>query len=134
MGLVAFQDWLGELQQALEAGDAATLSHLFSEDAVFHDAPFIAPIDGRDAIRASFAEELAERRDVTFTFEVIRFEGQIGWAMWSNSFTRAGTEDPVRMEGILKAEFNTDGLCSEFRQWWHMMEPGQGDLMRDMDA
>lgn len=129
-----FQQWLGKLGEGLEKGDAEAVSMLFATDAEFHDAPFIAPRRGRAAIQAAFQEEIEQRRDSRFSFDIIRYAPRNGWAMWSNAFTRAGTNDPVRMEGILNAQFGGDGLCCNFRQWWHLMEPRQGDLMRDFDA
>lgn len=76
----------------------------------------------------------ANRQDAAFKAQIIHLDGLTGWAEWSSSFTRLGTNDPVRMDGILKAAFDTDQRCTEFRQWWHVNEPGQGSLMRDMDA
>ena len=130
----AFRSWLDKLQWGLNRSDAEAISMLFAEDAVFHDAPFIAPRKGRMAILLSFQEEMEHRRDPRFQYDVIRYEPGNGWATWSNGFTRAGTDEPVRIEGILNAEFDADGLCKEFKQWWHALEPGQSDMMRDFDA
>ncbi|MEQ9315234.1 MAG: hypothetical protein RLN72_05235, partial [Henriciella sp.] len=95
---------------------------------------FQPPRRGKVNLQMAIEEMKRVRRDSAFKTEFIRTDEGAGWAMWANSFTRAGTDDPVRLEGILKASFDEDGFCHEFRQWWHRLEPGQGDLMRDFDA
>lgn len=129
-----FLTWLSKLKLAVEGIDPESFVALFSEDVVFYDAPFQAPRRGRVALQMAIEEMKRVRQDSSFKTDFIRTDEGAGWAMWANSFTRAGTEDPVRLEGILKASFDEDGLCHEFRQWWHKLEPGQDDLMRDFDA
>ncbi len=134
MEIAAFSQWLSALRKGLEAGDAEALSALFSQDALFYDTPFQAPKRGRVEIQLLFEAEARQRVGVSFDHEMIDFGEDVGWAAWSTGFNRAGLDDPVRIEGILKAVFKPDGTCVEFRQWWHIMEPGQGELMRDFDA
>ena len=129
-----FFQWLLKLGQAIEETDPEAFAALFSEDAVFYEAPFQPPRRGRMAIHMAIEDMAAARDDSRFSHEIIRTEPNIGWAMWATSFTRVGTNDPVRLEGILKASFQDDGTCFEFRQWWHRLEPGQDELMRDFDA
>ncbi|MGB3624188.1 MAG: nuclear transport factor 2 family protein [Henriciella sp.] len=129
-----FLTWLSRLKVAVEKPDAEDFVALFSDDVTFYDAPFQAPRRGRLALQMAIEEMGRNRSGSTFKTEFIRTDEDAGWAMWANSFTRAGTDDPVRLEGILKASFDEDGLCREFRQWWHKLEPGQDDLMRDFDA
>lgn len=134
MEIEEFSHWLSRLQKGLEAGDAEALAALFVEEARFYDTPFQPPKRGRVEIQMFLETEARQRIGVEFDAEMIDFGDQTGWAAWSTNFTRAGLDDPVRMEGILKAVFTSDGHCEELRQWWHVMEPGQGDLMRDFDA
>ncbi|MEM5517526.1 nuclear transport factor 2 family protein [Henriciella sp. AS95] len=134
MDEAAFADWLAQVKATLDSMDGAAFAELFTKDAVFFEAPFNAPRKGRAAIHSAIDEMAGVREDSTFSAHVIGIEPNVGWAMWENTFTRAGTDDPVRLEGILKASFDSNGLCCEFQQWWHKLEPGQDDLMRDFDA
>ena len=134
IGEAAFEAWLERLKRALDKMDADAFADLFTVDALFYEAPFNAPRKGRSAIRSAIEEMATFRSESTFSANVIGMEPDAGWAMWENSFTRAGTDDPVRLEGILKASFTSDELCRDFQQWWHKLEPGQDDLMRDFDA
>ncbi|WP_300378901.1 nuclear transport factor 2 family protein [Henriciella sp.] len=133
MGRKAFQDWLFAYGAAWEALDPDAYLPLFTDTAEYHWAPFEAPKSGHEEIRSALKEAMSRQEAPQFSYKLITVEGETGWAEWACRFTRKGTDDPVRIEGILKAVFE-QGKCCEFREWWHVLEPGQGDLMRDFDA
>lgn len=130
----AFMKWLAAFGKHFESNDANALAALFSPDVVFHASPFDAPLRGRDALERHFAQMLGSRHSLSFTAEVVKSAPEASWAHWACGFIRAGTDDPVRQEGIIKAGFDGAGVCSELKQWWNSIEPGQSDLMRDTDA
>lgn len=128
-----FANWLQSFGDAWSALDSNRLIELFSEDVSFYWSPVQAPSEGRTALLAAMQERLIRQKDPVFEFEIITTNDDAGWAHWTASFTRDGTDDPVRMDGVLKSRFRGNE-CSEYRQWQHVLEPGQGDLMRDFDA
>ncbi|HIG22039.1 MAG TPA: nuclear transport factor 2 family protein [Henriciella marina] len=128
-----FDNWLQTFGQSWSALDSDCIVELFSEDVSFYWTPFEAPSKGRTALLAAMRERLSRQKDPVMDFEVITTNEDGGWAHWTASFTRDGTDDPVRIDGVLKATFRGTE-CSEYRQWQHVLEPGQGDLMRDFDA
>lgn len=130
----AFHTWLAAYGAAWESFDAGAYLPLFSGDAVYHWTPFEAPCRGHDEIRAALERAMERQSDLTFRFEIIAVKGETGWAKWEASFTRQGTEYPVRVDGVLAARFDTAGKCVEFREWWHALEPGQADEMQAVDA
>ena len=101
---------------------------------VFHLSPFDAPLRGREAVEDHFRKTLAARESIRFTAEVITPAHDEGWAHWACGFTRTGTDDPVRQEGIMRVVLDDSGICTHLQQWWNSIEPGQSDLMRDTDA
>lgn len=129
----AFRNWLQSFGQAWSALDRDRIVELFSEDVSFYWSPFEAPSEGLTALLAAMQERLSRQKDPVLDFDIIAISDDAGWAHWTASFTRDGTDDPVRMDGVLKATFR-GSECSEYRQWQHVLEPGQGDLMRDFDA
>lgn len=129
-----FSVWLERFGDVLTRAGGADAASLFSLTSEYHEAPFEPPIIGRAAIALHLQELAAEREETEFHFEVIHFDSGTGWASWNSGFTRKGLSSPVRQEGILKALFDRDGFCHEFRQWWNGLEPGQLSQMRDFDA
>ncbi|WP_084396143.1 nuclear transport factor 2 family protein [Henriciella aquimarina] len=134
MNTEAFQSWLTAYGAAWEDCDPEAYMPLFSEDAAYHWTPFEAPRKGHAEIREALSRAMETQKDPDFSFEIISFDGKTGWAHWTCSFTRKSIDEPVRIDGVLCAEFDEAGKCRVFREWWHALEPGQGDLMRDFDA
>lgn len=130
----AFQSWLDAFGSAWETLDPDALAALFSEEAEYHVDPFQAPKRGREAIRAELANAWSRQRDVGFRARMVAVNGAVGWAEWSSGFTRVGTEYPVRLEGVLAAEFDGEGKCSRLRQWWHVFDLEKSEEIRAMDA
>ncbi|RIJ26184.1 nuclear transport factor 2 family protein [Henriciella barbarensis] len=128
-----FYEWLQAFGKAWSDLDIENFSQLFATDVEFYQSPFVAPTQGRAALTEVLTETFARQKEPSFGFEIISASDQTGWAHWTAFFTRDGIDDPVRMNGVLKAEFR-DGACCSYRQWHHRLEPGQGDLMRDFDA
>ena len=128
-----FERWLSAYGDALSKGDVDTVLGLFSEDAHYREGPFDAPRRGQEDLRTFLEKELPPQDDPVFDFEIICVSGESGWAQWTYRFTREGTDDPVRINGVLKAALS-EKKCTELQQWQNRLEPGQGDLMRDFDA
>lgn len=128
-----FANWLQSFGQSWSALDSNRIVELFSEDVSYYWTPFGAPSQGRAALLADMQERLSRQKAPVLEFEIITTSDDAIWAHWTALFTRDGTDDPVRMDGVLKAKFR-GSECSEYRQWQHVLEPGQGDLMRDFDA
>ena len=130
----AFRKWLTAYGKHVENREADALTTLFSPGVVFHLSPFDAPLRGREAVEDHFRKTLAARESIRFTAEVITPAHDEGWAHWACGFTRTGTDDPVRQEGIMRVVLDDSGICTHLQQWWNSIEPGQSDLMRDTDA
>lgn len=129
-----FLKWLAAFGKHVENGETKPLTALFSADAVFYPSPFDAPIRGCEALEAFFSQTLGARESIKFKSEIIKAAPDANWAHWACGFIRAGTDDPVRQEGVMKVTFDRVGACVELQQWWNSIEPGQSDLMRDTDA
>ncbi|RIJ28143.1 nuclear transport factor 2 family protein [Henriciella mobilis] len=130
----AFRNWLAAFGKRMESGESNAMAALFAADVVFHLSPFDAPLRGREAVEDHFRKTLAARESIRFTAEVITPAHDEGWAHWACGFTRTGTDDPVRQEGIMRVVLDDSGICTHLQQWWNSIEPGQSDLMRDTDA
>lgn len=130
----ALRAWLDGFSEMHESKSAGMLVELFASNAVFHVSPFQAPLSGLESLMRYFDDILGIRREGHFNSETIYVDGRAGWAHWTSSFTREGTDEPVRQEGIMKVLLDEAAKCTELRQWWHALEPVQADLMRDFDA
>ena len=119
-----FDRWLRAYGEAWEARDSAAAVRLFSPDAAYHWTPFDPPFLGRDAIAGALDAATSRQSQVRFEYQVLAARPERGVAWWRAAFVRIGTGTAVRVEGVLTVEWDQDGLCRRFREWWNIDEPG----------
>ena len=120
-----FTLWLRAYQTAWEGRDAAAAARLFNDDARYYWTPLVPPQRGPAEVAAAWEAAVSSQRDIRFTFDVFAVAGPTGFATWRADFVRQPTQFKVRIEGVLSAEFASDGRCLVFREWWHSSEaPG----------
>jgi ketosteroid isomerase-like protein len=108
-----FTRWLTAFGDAWEAGDAAAMAALFVVGATLAPDPFAAPIRGRRAIHAHFAQLMAHTPGVSFSAEVLGVGHTYGVAHWHVS---GGVRD---LDGIMVCAIDARGRCESLREWWH---------------
>ena len=123
-----FYKWLTNYGSAWEEGDPQKAADLFSEDARYQVTPFTDPIEGKESIRGYWETGPAgNQKDVSFSSSIISVRGNEGVAHWQVNFRRTGSNKFVEMDGILVAEFDDSGACTDFKEWWHRQETGHDD-------
>lgn len=115
----AFAHWLHSYGQASIDDDPQASAALFAQDACYYESPFDRPLASRQAIYdywAAGAQNLADKRA---SFEILAVRDQVGIARWLGRFVVKATGAAVVLDCIFVAEFDDDGLCCCFREWWH---------------
>lgn len=122
MGTEEFEAWMRRYGEGWENRDPIALANLFAENARYLETPFENVIRGRDAIHQYMMDVPRSQEAIHFQFEVIG-ETKIGFmALWTASFVRKQSGRHVHLDGIIAAEFDDQGLCTVFREWWHKQE------------
>ena len=116
----ALEAWLERYGAAWEARDATAATPLFTPDARYYEMPFDEPKAGRAGIEEYWRGVTADQRDVHFESEVIAVSGNTGVAHWSARFRLESTGATVALDGVFVLEFDSSGLCSTLREWWHV--------------
>jgi hypothetical protein len=121
-----FAQWMDRYAQASEARDAHGAAALFAPQAEYRETPFAAPLVGQDAIYRYWHEAAQQFRDVDFAYEILAVCGNQGIALWRSQFTSATSDVQAMLDGVFVVEFDDQGRCCRFREWWHReaMEPG----------
>ena len=123
MPMERFELWLHRFADAWRVGDPDAVSDLFAPDARYQDEPFSQPLEGVDAIRGYWEQGIRHsRRDVEFEAQALGVGDRGGLAHWRGEFTSAPAEHRVQLDGILLANIDDDGRCTDFREWWHRRE------------
>lgn len=118
----SFDTWVDRYGRAWEKRDAQSFSDLFTTDARYYWTPFEEPKLGREGIARAFEAATDNQQDIRFEYELLSVEAPVRLARWRCEFTRIGTGVRVHLDGILSVRMAENGLCQEFREWWHSDE------------
>lgn len=123
-----FNKWLVNYGLAWEEGDPQQASDLFAEGATYRPTPFDEPLVGKEAIQGYWqAGPGTSHKEVRFSYRIISVQGNEGIAHWEASFRRVESDNTVDLDGILIAEFDDSGSCTDFKEWWHRRETKHED-------
>jgi hypothetical protein len=122
MDFERFDNWLAAYKNAWESLNGEAARAIFTDEATYQVTPFSEPHRGSDALHAYFAGAVSEQRDVDFRWQMLASNGNTGVAHWNVQFTDIRQNPRVELDGIFVFELTSDGLCREFREWWHERE------------
>lgn len=117
-----FDNWLSDYGKAWESKDADAFGKLFAEQACYRWTPFSESLGGRENIVKAIREAITTQSEISFHYEILGLYKTLGTAHWSCTFVRRTTGQAVTLDGILTADFNDQGICRVFREWWHSNE------------
>jgi len=123
-----FNKWLAAYGLAWEEGDHQKAADLYAEGASYQETPFDKPMVGKEAVRDYWQSGAGtNQRYISFSYRILSVQGNKGIAHWQASFLRVNSGSWVELDGILVAEFDEAGLCTDFKEWWHRREVEHDD-------
>jgi hypothetical protein len=117
-----FDSWLGAYGHAWETRDPRAAAKLFSEKATYRETPCEKLLHGREAIAEYWSRVTRGHQGVRLDHEILAVTDEMGIARWRASFDSVQSEGRVELDGISVVGMGADGLCKEFREWWHYRE------------
>jgi len=120
MTLDTFEQWMEAYGKASKENDASASSKLFAPGAKYYETPFDEPMIGRDAIYQYWNQGAQRFKDKESSYEIISLKDQLGIARWQSQFTAINSGKRLRLDCLFLVEFDENGLCSVFREWWHI--------------
>lgn len=115
-----FEDWLERYRRAWIERDAAAAGALFTEDAVYREQPFEAPLVGRGAIEAYWATVTASQAEIELTYGPSIASGRSLAVEWWVNLRNGGA--PITLAGEFYLQFAESGQCRELREYWVLAE------------
>lgn len=114
--------WLSDYGRAWEGKDVDRFVSLFAEEVRYFWTPFEEPKQGRNAVGQAFEAAIERQESIQFAANVVGLSGTRGIAHWHCTFRRPGRGRVVHLDGMFIMDFDEDGLCDVFREWWHSDE------------
>lgn len=113
-----FNDWLKKLKSAWETKDPKLAIELCAKNFIWHEAPFEKPIRTKGDLLEEW-QSVLDHDEVRMTYEILSVNKDFGIAKWHASFIRLPSKEKAELEGIFKVTLDTNGLCTEFHQWYN---------------
>ena len=118
--------WLGRYIEAWKSYDRDQVEALFAEDISYRYHPYDDPIEGREAVVASWMGEDDEEdssRDEPGTYEafyrVVAADDDMAVAIGSSSYKESPDGPVVRVyDNCFVMRFDPEGRCREFTEWF----------------
>ena len=117
-----FTTWMTAYGRASAENDPQASANLFAENARYHENPFDEPITGRTAIYEYWDKGARNLKDKESTFEILSVQENRGIAHWQSKFTITESGKRLALDCLFVVEFDDEGLCQSFREWWHIRE------------
>jgi ketosteroid isomerase-like protein len=118
----SFRQWLEDYGSSWGARDAEAFTQLFTPECCYYWTPFGEPKRGREEIAQAFKTATNTQIGIRFEYDILSVDECRGLAHWRCSFTRETTGRVVNLDGIIMIRSSQNGLCEDFREWWHSDE------------
>jgi hypothetical protein len=124
--------WLGRYIGAWKSYEPDQIQALFAEDISYRYHPYDDPIEGREAVVASWMGEDDDEdssRDEPGTYDafyrVVAADGDMAVAIGSSSYKESPDGPVIRVyDNCFVMRFDSEGRCREFTEWF-MERPSQ---------
>lgn len=113
------QAWLDGYVQAWKSYDREAIGALFSDDAVYIDAPYSEPVRGREAIVAAWLASPDAAGTYDAHYEPVVIEGDRAVTNGrSRYFEEDSTTLKAEFDNVFLLRFDAQGRCAEYREWY----------------
>ena len=114
MTLSDVQAWLDRYVAAWRSYDEAAIRELFAPDATYAYSPYEEPLQGRDAIVASWLADPDEPASWEASYAPSLVEGRRATAKGETRYLESGDV----FSNLFELEFDAEGRCTGFVEWY----------------
>lgn len=111
-----YDNWLERYRQAWMERDAAAAAALFTEDAIYREHPFEAPLVGREAIRQYWHTVTRPQSEIVLQYGSPVAAGNRVAVEWWTTLLKDGA--PMTLAGEFLLVFAGNDQCRELREYW----------------
>jgi ketosteroid isomerase-like protein len=110
--------WLERYVAAWKSGDRDAIGDLFTADARYRYHPYDEPVEGRDAIVASWLEDPDAPGTFEAGYECFAVDADAAVAVGTSTYREQGGEVTQVFDNTFLLRFDADGRCSDFTEWY----------------
>jgi ketosteroid isomerase-like protein len=121
--LETLQAWTDRYVEAWRSGDADAIGSIFAPDARYFTHPFRQPREGREAIVQNWTGNPDPPGSWTCDYRALAVNGSTGVIRGHTSYLKDDGSVDTEFANIFIAEFDDEGLCYEFTEWFMESNP-----------
>jgi ketosteroid isomerase-like protein len=110
--------WLAAYVEAWKSYDPVAIGNLFSEDAVYRYSPYDKPLQGRDAIVASWLEQRDLPGSYDAHYQTVMVEGDQAAARGNSKYFEGDGTSRAEFYNLFLLRFDTSGRCADYCEWY----------------
>ena len=112
--------WLNEYMHAWETYSPDAIGKLFTEDATYSFHPYDKPVVGRQAIVKAWLKKPDPPGTFEANYKPIAVDGDMAVVNGRSRYFKdsSRTEMTKEWDNIFVIEFDKDGRCRSFREWY----------------
>ena len=128
MEKAAVVKWLKAYMHAWETNSPEDIGRLFTDGASYSFHPYDQPVVGRKAIVESWLKNPDTPGTFAANYAPIAVDGNVAVVNGRSTYFKDSSQSELTKEwdNIFVIEFDKDGRCSSFREWW-VARRGQAD-------
>ena len=107
------QRWLDDYVSAWHSYDTDEIRALFAPDVRYAYEPWEEPLQGADAVAASWLEDRDEPGSWAASYAPALIDGNAATAKGETRYT-----DGKRFSNLFELEFDGEGRCARFTEWY----------------
>ena len=107
------QHWLDDYVAAWRSYDSDAIRALFAPEATYAYEPWEAPLEGADAVVASWLEDRDDPGSWAAAYAPALIEGNAAIATGETRYS-----DGTQFSNLFQLEFDDDGRCTRFVEWY----------------
>ena len=121
-----FAAWLGRYVDAWKSYDPDAIGDLFTEDAFYSYRGGSANLHGRAAIVNGWLRDRDEAGSYDGDYAPLAIDGDVHVARGTSTYLHPDGSIRQVYSNIFVCEFDADGRCSSFTEWFVEMRPEAG--------
>ena len=121
--MIDIEAWVKTLLSAWQAetiiSGAEQATACFSETIAYQETPFAKVLNVRKAVKQYWLDMLSSQKDVRYSYDIVSWHDAKLVLNWRVCYADVTSGQAVSLNGISKGLFKDDGLCYDWREWWH---------------
>ena len=121
-----FAAWLDRYIDAWKSYEPDAIGDLFSEDAFYSYRGGSANVHGRAAIVGDWLRDRDTEGSYDAAYRTLAIDGDVHVARGTSTYFHPDRSVKQVFSNIFVCEFDADGRCSSFTEWFVEVRPGEG--------